>query len=158
LNRIHQATSLAFLAAGAFLAYYGVRLRLVGALGPGPGFFPFWVGLALCGFSSVWLIQASLRPAEALPAGFVPPRPDILRVVAVIAALWLFTLVLRPVGFNLAMLALLAVLMFAYDRSHTVAKIVIAFAGSFGVHYVFERGLRVPLPYAENLYLQSLGF
>ena len=36
--------------------------------------------------------------------------------------------------------------LFAYDRQHALAKIVVAVAGSVGTHYVFEHFLRVPLP------------
>ena len=52
----------------------------------------------------------------------------------------------------------LLVLFFAFDRGHPIFKIVIAFAGSFGVHYGFERFLRVPLPNASIEFLRALGF
>ena len=36
-------------------------------------------------------------------------------------------------------------------------KIVLAIAGSFGTHYVFEQLLRVPLPSSSIGILQALG-
>ena len=157
MKRVHQAASLLVAAIGVFLVFQGVKLRLEGQVGPGPGFFPFWIGLALTLVSALWLVQVSLRPATVTAASLLPPRRDLLTLVAVVAALILFMLVLRPIGFNLAMLGLLLFLFFVIDRQHAVAKLVIAVAGSFGVHYVFEQLLRVPLPFAELAFLRQLG-
>jgi hypothetical protein len=44
-----------------------------------------------------------------------------------------------------------------FGRDHVVLKVAIAVAGSFGVHWVFERLLRVPLPYASLETLRRFG-
>lgn len=157
MRRLYQACSLLCIALGAYLAYEGYRLRLVGQLGPGPGFFPFWTGIALVVVGALWLTQASLRGAPRLPTGFVPVRGRLLTLAAIVLALVAFMLLLRPLGFNLAMLLLLLFLFFLIDRSHPVAKVVLAFLGSFGVHYLFEQVLRVPLPFASWGALRQFG-
>jgi len=158
VKRVHQITGLIFLGIGAFLVHQGYRLRLEGQLGPGPGFFPFWIGVALSALSVVWVAQSTLRPAPVAAPDLVPARADALRLLTVIAALVAFMLLLRPIGFDLAMLSLLLFLFFVMDRRHAVAKVVIAGLGSFGVHAVFEQILRVPLPYASLPLLTRLGF
>ena len=60
-----------------------------------------------------------------------------------------------PLGFNLAMLGFLMVLLLAFDREYVVAKIVVAFAGSSGPTTLFERVLKVPLPYASMATLRA---
>ena len=157
MKRIYQVTSLIFAGIGIFMVLQGIRLKIVGQLGPGPGFFPFWIGVLLTSLSAVWLVQVTLGPAIAVSHGLLPPRRDLLRLAAVVLALIAFMLLLRPLGFNLSMLALLLFLFFAIDRKHAIAKIVVAFLGSFGVHHLFEQGLRVPLPFASIPFLQQLG-
>lgn len=157
MKRIYQVTGLIFFGIGLLLVFQGQALKIQGDFGPAPGFFPFWVGIALSAMSLLWFAQVSLAPAPALPADFIPERPQLRAIIVVVLALIAFMLLLRPIGFNLAMLGLLLLLFFAAGRDHPIAKIVIAFAGSFGLHYVFEQILRVPLPFASIEFLRQLG-
>lgn len=157
MRRICQVASLLLLSLGLFLVYQGRAIGLAGHFGPGPGFFAFWVGIALATLSLAWGAQASLRAAKAVPPGFVPERSGIVRVASVMLAMVAFAVLLTPLGFNLAMLGLLLFLMLAFGREYLAGKIVIAVAGSFGVHYVFEKLLRVPLPYSSIAFLRDLG-
>jgi hypothetical protein len=153
---VRQLSALLLAGTGVFLVFAGIRLRLEGQYGPGPGFLAFWVGLPLALLSVVWLGQVSLAPATPAPAG--SESGGLGRVAAIILALIAFAVLLTPLGFTLVMLALLLGLFFAYDREHVLAKIVVAIAGSVGTHYVFEHYLRVPLPDASLPALRSLGF
>ncbi len=158
MRRIYQGSALAGTAIGLFVAWHGYRLKIEGLYGPGPGFFPFWIGLGITLLGLVWLAQASWRPVPPMPADFLPARPQLLGLGAIIGAMAAFAALLRPLGFNLAMLGLLLFLFFVIDRKHAAAKLIIALLGSFGVHHVFEETLRVPLPYAALPLFQQLGF
>jgi putative tricarboxylic transport membrane protein len=158
VNRAALVTSLLFAAAGVFMMVQGYGMGLHGMYGPGPGFIAFWAGLPLALLSLVWFGQVLMQPDETMSERFVVDRTGMLRIASVTSALVVFAVLLRPAGFNLAMLALLLFLFFAYSREHLVAKVAIACVASFGTHYVFERYLRVPLPYASIEFLQRLGF
>lgn len=146
-----------FAATGIFVTFQGYHLRLEGQYGPGPGFFPFWIGLGLTALGIIWVVQVAA--GGPLPAGDPDaPPPRLWKLGAIVAALIAFATVLRTVGFDLSMLALLLFLFFLIDREHVVAKLAIALIGSFGLHYVFEQLLRVPLPYASVPFLNALGF
>lgn len=157
MRRIYQFSALASTAFGVFVAWHGWYLKIEGLYGPGPGFFPFWIGLGITILSLVWLAQATWRPVPPMPGDFIPERPQLIGLAVIVAAMVGFAALLRPLGFNLAMLGLLLFLFFVVDRRHAAAKLVIALLGSFGVHYVFEEILRVPLPYAEFPLLQAIG-
>jgi putative tricarboxylic transport membrane protein len=156
VKAVRQLSALVLAGTGVFLVFAGIRLRLEGQYGPGPGFLAFWVGLPLAILSAVWLGQVSLAPATPAPTG--SERGGLVRVASIILTLVTFAVLLTPLGFKLVMLALLLGLFFAYDREHVLAKIGMAVAASVGTHYVFSHYLRVPLPDASLPALRALGF
>jgi hypothetical protein len=155
----YQVTSAACAAVGVFLAVQGRALGITGQFGPGPGpgFFAFWVGVALAVLSAGWFARVTLGPAAPRPADLIPPRDGLLRVAAVVAALVGFGALLTAVGFDVAMFAFLLFLFLAFGREHRALKLALAVVGSIGVHYVLERLLRVPLPSASIELLRRLG-
>ncbi len=158
MRRASLVMAVLFVAAGLFMTYGGYALKLKGQYGPGPGFTAFWVGLPLTVLSAIWVVQLCLKGRAEDPERFESERGGLRRIAAVLLALVAFGALLVPLGFDLSMLALLLFLFFAFDRGHPLIKLVIALAGSFGVHFVFERFLRVPLPNASIDFLRGLGF
>lgn len=157
MRSLHQIACVLFLAFGAFFAWQGFALHLDGQFGPGPGFFPFCIGIGIAILAVTRFAQVTLQPAQPLPEDFVPARERLVLLTVVVGALVGFMALLRPLGFDLAMGALLLVLFFAIDREHVVLKLVLAVVGSVGVHRVFEDTLKLPLPHAALPWLQSLG-
>lgn len=158
MRRASLLLAVLFVAAGLFMTYGGYALKLKGQYGPGPGFTAFWVGLPLTLLSAIWVLQLCLGRRAEDPEPFESERGGLRRIAVVLLALVAFGALLLPLGFDLSMLALLLFLFFAFDREHPLIKIAVALAASFGVHYAFERFLRVPLPYASVDFLRALGF
>ena len=157
MRRASLVMAMLFVAAGLFMTYGGYALKLTGQYGPGPGFTAFWIGLPLTVLSAIWLVQLLRQWKTEDPATFESERGGLRRIATVLLALVAFGALLVPLGFDLTMLSLLLFLFFAFDRKHPSVKIVIALAGSFGVHYAFEHFLRVPLPNASIGFLRALG-
>lgn len=157
MRRVSLVVSLLFVAAGLFMMVGGYLLRLKGQYGPGPGFTAFWVGLPLALLSALWFVRLVRQPPEEATGPFQSEAGGLRRIGIIVGSLIAFGALLLPLGFNLSMLLLLLVLFFAFDRSHPLLKVVLAFAGSFGVHLLFERFLRVPLPYSSFETLRALG-
>lgn len=157
MKRLHLLAGAAFAAIGIFVTFQGYHLRLEGQYGPGPGFFPFWIGLGITTLSVVWFGQVVTGTGHVPTTPDDAPRPRLWRLVAIVGALAAFAALLRTAGFDLSMLALLLFLFFLIDRQHVIAKLIIALLGSFGLRYVFEQLLRVPLPYASISFLRDLG-
>lgn len=120
-------------------------LALTDKLGPGPGFFPFWLSLIGAAFSltllvGVWRTQD--EPGEPiLPDGF-----GLRRIGAIVGTLAITALLMELLGFQLAMLGFNVALLVALGERRWLAVALFAVAGSFGVHYVFTRWLDVLLP------------
>ena len=146
MKRGWQVATVALLVLFAFFAYESLQLSLRDTLGPGPGFFPFWLsvlggvlGLAL--LSHLKLGRVDLG-AEALTFERVGVRSVVLIVVGLIAA----TALLDLAGFRLAMLIFNAYVLVALGVRNWIVIAVFAGAGSFGVYHVFYDLLKVPLP------------
>jgi putative tricarboxylic transport membrane protein len=120
---------------------------LTDALGPGPGFFPFWlsaVGIALTGGMLVRLARGSIVLDDAV--ALLPSRQVALQAGAVLVALTVAAALLEPLGFRLTMLPFIAGLLLALGARSLLAIALTAVAGSFGVFHVFYYWLKVPLP------------
>ena len=143
MKRGWQAAVAVLLAVFAFFAFESLRLSLRDALGPGPGFFPFWLSVAGAGLGIVLLVQLHLGRAdiesEALKFALRP-------VVLVLGGLVVATALLEVLGFRIAMLLLLVYLLLALGARNWIVIGLVALAGSFGVFHVFTGLLKVQLP------------
>lgn len=149
---------MAFLAFALFLIVEARKLTYMTSIGPGPGFLPLWIGGMIAILALVELVRVSLRPAGATgDVGFVPTSAGILRVVAIIAAVGLFGLLVDTLGFQLSMFSLLMFLLVALGRQNLLLTVALALAGSFGQYYVFRTLLDVRLPASSIDFLANLG-
>lgn len=157
MRRLYQAAGLVFLALAVFTAAQAREYTYFTPIGPGAGFFPFWLGVGLAALSLTWFVNVSFQPVEPMPSDFVPDRAGTMRIISLLVALVLFTWLLHPLGFRLAMLGFLLFLLSALGRQHLAVTAALALAGSFGVYEAFQRWLGVHLPVSSIEFLESLG-
>ena len=146
MRRPLQVAALAIIVAGLFVAWESVTLNLYTVMGPGPGFFPLCLAIALIGLTATMFLQATFQDAEPRPDGFLARRIGVLRILAVLAALVAVALLLEPLGMRLTFFAFVSLLppLLGYHRPLIVLPV--ALAASFGVYEVFARMLDIPLP------------
>lgn len=143
LARCWQAAIAVLLAVFAFFAVESLRLSLRDALGPGPGFFPFWLSVAGGVLALILLVQIARGTVD-----FEADTPKFaLRPVAlVLAGLVVATALLEAAGFRVAVLLLLPYLLYVLGARNWLAIGLFSLAGSFGVYHLFSGLLKVPLP------------
>jgi hypothetical protein len=147
-----------FFLVGSFLVMAEARnLEYYTRLGPGPGFFPFWISAVLAVLSGIWLVQTLREPTTPLDKDFVPDRDGVLRILAVVGSVTAMGFLMDIIGFQLSAFAFLVFLLFALGRQNIVVTLVIAAAGSFGLYAVFTHYLDVSLPMSTIPFLLSLG-
>ncbi len=138
----------AMLAFCLFALWQSLLLSLTDRLGPGPGFFPFW--LALIGaVLAVALLFTTFREPKVVAdpeARILPYGPGGLRWLAVLGLLAAVTVGMEFIGFRLAMLIFNAALVIALGERRWWVIAVFSVVGSFGVYYVFTTWLDVLLP------------
>jgi len=128
---------------------------LTDALGPGPGFFPFWLSLIGAVLSAAILAQVTLARTDEggainlVPDSLVPDRQVALRGIGVLIAMTAAAALFEPLGYRLTMLPFIVGLLIILGARSPVAIALTALAGSFGVFHVFYHWLKVPLPIGE---------
>jgi len=146
MKRGWQAASVALAATFAYFAYESFQLSLRDALGPGPGFFPFWLGMIGAVLAIVLLIQVRLDRVDLGTERLVFDRAGMKNAVLVLVGLIVATALLEVVGFRVSMLLLIPYLLLVLGARNRVAIGICSVAGSFGVYYVFFDVLKVSLP------------
>ncbi len=158
MRRLYLAAGILVFAVSTWVAVESrTNLNYYTQYGPGPGFFPFWLGSLLGVLSLVWLGQVALQPAEPMPRGFIPERARAIRMVSVVAAIAVFALLAETLGFQLAMFAFLLYVQLAQDRRRPALSVLLALLGSWALAYFFRNMLEVQLPLSHIEFLRDLG-
>jgi putative tricarboxylic transport membrane protein len=147
MTRGWQVVSLVFLGLSILTLVSSLEFSLTDPLGPGPGFFPFWLSVAGGGLALLLLVQVTRagvvsKPGETL----VPDRTGGRRVLSVLVSLVGVAVLLAPLGYRLTALAFIGALLVALGIRTWWIITAFALAGSFGVYHVFSEWLKVPLP------------
>jgi putative tricarboxylic transport membrane protein len=133
---------------GIFLAALVTSLdySLSDALGPGPGFFPFWLSVIGVALTIAIMVETLRGQDDADASDIVPTGKAALQAGTVLIALAAATALLEPLGFRLTMLVFIAGLLAALGARSLLGIALAAVALSFGVFHVFYYWLKVPLP------------
>ena len=125
-------------------AFESARLLPFGGLrNPGPGFFPWWVSLAL-GLLALVLLGRSLvkgRGFRKIEAG-----GRLLNVVGVLAVLAVYSLSLDVVGYPIATFAVVLFMLRVTEPHRWPLALGIALLAAGGSYVLFAVWLAVPLP------------
>lgn len=146
----HKATLALTAALGIFfLGMTGIALgySLRDALGPGPGFFPFWLGLVGAGLCAVMLVQ-SWRGRLVLEGDESrwPDRSGGVRTAWLLAGIATAALLFEPLGFRLTAFAFTTSMLLVLGVRRPILIIVFGLVCGFGLFHVFYYWLKVPLP------------
>ena len=137
---------------GVILAVFGLYVTIASARfsyfsedGPGPGFLPFWLGIALCalalGLVTVNLWRRAPRPLHATRS-WLGERRALFGWSALMAAIILFPLL----GFTLSLVLLAFFLVAIMEGRSFWSAVVIALGIGVGFHLIFVVALGLSLP------------
>ncbi len=143
---------------GLGILWQAGRMEYLTSIGPGPGFFPWWLGLILTGLSILWLLSAARRSAEKGGPGFFPEWRGLRRILLVTGAIIASGLVMEVVGFQLTMFIFVAFVLTALGWRRWGVTAILSSVLSFGVYQMFTRWLDVTLPQASIEILKRWGF
>ena len=146
MRRGWQVAAWTLLAICVLFSYESWQLSLSDTLGPGPGFFPFWLGVLGAILAVALLVQLHLNRVDVGAAALEFDRAGVRSVILVVVARAAGSALLEIAGFRVSMFLLLGYLLLILGVRSRLAIAVFAALGSFGVFHVFFHLLRVPLP------------
>ncbi len=108
---------------------------------PGPGFVPFWLGVAGVGLS-IYVAASGLRGPAAAP----PSRAGVARLAATVIGLGLAVALAETAGFVLVMTLYLVFVTLVVERMRPASGVAASVGTMAIVYLVFDRFLHVPFP------------
>jgi len=141
-----RAVALASLGASGLYLAGAATFPFGSSARPGAGFFPVAVGVLLCLVCSVFAFDTLRRAGVGEAAGSPMPADDRKRVVATMAGLVAFCLVVPWVGYSVAAALFVAWLLRRLGEGRWPAIALTAVLTAAVSYYVFAVLLAVPLP------------
>jgi putative tricarboxylic transport membrane protein len=114
--------------------------------GPGAGFLPFWLGVAMAVLAILLFAGATREPVTPGARRPFPTGRAILRIAFTAVSLAAFILLLEPVGFLPATALLSAFLLGVIQRERLAITLGVAILNAAALWVIFEKLLGVPLP------------
>jgi putative tricarboxylic transport membrane protein len=134
----------AWLAFSVFVVLAGRQHGIGVVSDPGSGFLLFWLGLLMCGFSAA-LVAAAIRAGGPTPASlWAGTRWG--KVIVVMGSLCAFALLLNTLGFLLAAIPLLLLLLRAIDPVPWPVALPVGIGAPLAVWWLLKRLLLIQLP------------
>jgi hypothetical protein len=149
-----------------------LSLGLMVPLGPGAGFFPFFLSIGLGALTVAWFLQsrraAATRrhasgPAESASASVAHAERaaeatiERRHMINVIVSLVILAVLMLPLGYQIPMFLFIVYHLGFRARRRWYTVLIIALAGSVGVFHIFNDLLSVALPYSAVELLNYLG-
>ena len=145
MKRPYQITAIFLFFFSVFVAYESHKLKYYTPLGPGPGFFPFWLSLVLAALSVAMFYQATFKESQPMPDDFFDSKLGYLRALAICGAWVWATALLKPLGYRFTMMVFFPFLLLTLGRVRWYTIILFTVLGSVVTYWVFTRVLRVVL-------------
>ena len=113
-----------------------------GDFGPGPGFLPLWLGVALM-ICAIPVIITDLRAPEKSERLFRPETAKCLKVLTLVVAVFL---TLPVLGFSAGLALITGGGMRLMGKHSWVSCVVVVIGAAVCVRYLFGQWLSIPLP------------
>ncbi|MGH7833153.1 MAG: tripartite tricarboxylate transporter TctB family protein [Candidatus Binatia bacterium] len=144
-NKKTLLVALALAGLGGFVAYTGFALPYSSEFGPGPGFLPLWLGLAILilalGLASVTQFGSAGETDEDSGSWFGTGR-----ALSAWLALTVSIALLPKLGFALSFALLAAFLIVALDRRRLWIALCVGVSMAAAFHLIFVTALGASLP------------
>ncbi|MBD3625514.1 MAG: tripartite tricarboxylate transporter TctB family protein [Rhodobacteraceae bacterium] len=156
-----------FLVVGLGLVVMGSDLEYSDRFGPGPGFFPIWIGALLAGLSGASLAATFRRKApspeeaeDTSPTALTPyfEEPGAwARVCGMLAALALVGALMEILGFRITIFVFALLAPAIIGRQPVFRIVLMALLCGFFVAYAFGAWLGIQLPQSSIAFLKDIG-
>lgn len=144
LNRVDQISAVIWFALGLLVVLNGRHLGYLAQFGPGPGFLPFWVGLAMVLLGVALFVKSVARPSDEVVD--LPAAHPLMQMALVMASLAAFAFFAERLGFILCIFALFLFILIVVERRSIPTSVLTSIIAAGLFWWVFEYMLQMRLP------------
>lgn len=145
LDKSELVGALVLMAFGAYIVVEAWGWPYLTKDGPGPGFFPLWIGISMVGLSAALVALQLVDIKRGRPIHRTSWK-DTGPVLAGCLALIVTAALLKPAGFVVSYVLLTIFLVRAVFRESWTAALTVALVSAAGFWVLFVKLLRVQLP------------
>ncbi len=144
LNNSEFWTGAIGLALGAFVINSGLKLKLGTINDPGSGFMMFYIGILMCAFAASIILASVTEGGPTFGSRWEDARWS--KPVLIIVCLIAYAFALEPLGFLIATMPLMLLLLRIIDPVRWTLAVPLAILAPLGVWWVLKHGLAIMLP------------
>lgn len=144
LNNSEFWTGVIGLGLGVFVIRSGLKLKLGTINDPGSGFMLFYIGILMCAFAVTIILASVTEGGPTFGSRWQDARWS--KPVLIIACLIAYAFALEPLGFLIATIPLMLLLLRIIDPVRWTLAIPLAVLAPVGVWWVLKHGLAIMLP------------
>ena len=145
LNKSELVAAFLLIALGAFVLRQAWGWPYLTADGPGPGFFPVWIGICMIALATLLVVVQLVHAFGRSPVA-ATNWSGAGRVLAGWAGLMIAIALLKPAGFVASFLLLTMYLVMVIFRRRFLPALILGVAASAGFWLLFVMLLKVQLP------------
>jgi putative tricarboxylic transport membrane protein len=145
IDRSELVASVTLIALGLFAIHEARAWEYMTHDGPGPGFFPLWIGIAMVTLSALYLASHAYDVMRGQPVHRTGWSGTAL-VIAGWAAFMVVVALIKPIGFIAALIVLVVIYVRVIYRRSYITTIATAAACALSFWFLFVKllGLRLP--------------
>jgi putative tricarboxylic transport membrane protein len=132
-------------ALGLYMTIAAARLSYISEDGPGPGFLPFWLGIAICTLAVCLVVVNQLRPTLKARDHRHNWSAE-SRALSGWLALMVAILLLASLGFTISLVLLSLFFIWFMERRSLWVAVIVALGLGIGFHLIFVVALGLSLP------------
>jgi len=145
MHRADRFIGFLFLFFGGYLVFRSREFPYWQDFGPGPGYFPFWLGMIMVSLSAVVLVWVFFFAKEKKEKA-VRPQKGMFYPLGVLLAMFACFFLMRTLGFVIPVLLFILVLMEFLERGKWMLHAGIMILTGFILYYVFAYWMGIPFP------------
>ena len=148
MNKANRVFSLICLGISLWLILESSNYNYTVKYTPGPGFFPFWLGIVLALFSAALLGETFYKKAGKTLGESRHPvgRQQLYRVGEITLLTAGFALLMTSLGFVLSVVCFVAVILHFLERVTLVRSVLAGVIMSSCIYLIFEYWMEIGLP------------
>lgn len=147
MKKADLITSTVLLVLSGYVIQEAWRMPPSASFGPGAGFLPFWLGVALAVFATILFVSAWRRQAtEDDSKPVFPGKQALLGIALILVGLAGYILLIEVLGYLMDTFLFIVFLMKVVEREKWRLTLMVAVSTTAALFIIFEFLLKIKLP------------